>query len=142
MELDEIILKAVNNQKITQAALAKKIGVLPQTLNAAKKGRRGLPDEACEKLAEAANTDFGDVIRARMRQRGSVSINAAIMTAAFMIVTLFITHAATTQAGSSFQTVIKTLCKLCELTKKMLNQIIAAGRNSWKDEKLNFDCAG
>ncbi|CAG4882788.1 protein of unknown function [Georgfuchsia toluolica] len=47
--------------------LANEINVPKTMISDAKAGRRGLPDRACEKLAEIAKLDFGDVIRARMR---------------------------------------------------------------------------
>lgn len=98
-------------EKKTKGAsvLAQTIGVARTTISDAKAGRCGLPDQACEKLARVAEVDFGDVIRARMRQRGFVSISTAIMTAALMNVTLFITHAAESHAGSGFQS-IKNNC--------------------------------
>lgn len=47
-----------------QKRLAEKLGVVPQDLTGAKAGRRGLPNDACVKLAQITGADPLEVIAA------------------------------------------------------------------------------
>jgi hypothetical protein len=50
-----------------QTALAEQIGVARNSITDAKRGTRGLPDEACALLAQLLGVEFGAVIAARNR---------------------------------------------------------------------------
>lgn len=111
-EFRQIIEKA---EQIVQGPthLAEKIGVPKTMISDAKAGRRPLPDAACEKLAEIAKVDFGDVIRARMRQRGSVSCPFVLMLFALVIVMLFVTIPARAAQVAVLQTTSSMQYTLC-----------------------------
>lgn len=146
MEFPEVIEKALEKQKVTSAKLAEVLGVRPQDLTAAKKGRRGLPDAACEKLAEVANEDFGDVIRARMRQRGFASTAVLWMTLAGAVLFSVVTSEVTTaplkaaplrEVGQMTMYIMSTLANYF---RRGFSQIIALARNSFPAgrERLSF----
>lgn len=64
MELAEMITKAaqiVGSQK----ELSVRLGEPEQTITGAKKGRRGLKDESCARLAEILGMTYGEVSAAR-----------------------------------------------------------------------------
>lgn len=64
MDMREMI-EAATTKVGEQKALAARLGVHPNNLTNAKRGERGLPDEACMKLSEILNVSFAEVIAAR-----------------------------------------------------------------------------
>lgn len=102
MEFPQIVEKAAEIVG-GKSKLAAHLHTSKAAITEAAQGKRGLPDAACEKLAEAANMDFGEVIRARMRQRGGASCPFVLMLFALALVTLFVTTTARAAQGAVLQ---------------------------------------
>lgn len=74
MDLNEICREAEKKENLSQAGLARKIGLTPQALCHVLKGRRKLPAEAAIELFDLTGIHPKEILKASMRIASSVML--------------------------------------------------------------------